>query len=84
MNPNAVSRSRRYREEIARVWRTQWLEYTKRFPPGQPPTEKTISEQLSFTMAPSTVYWHMEQIRTEVARAECCNPSNSSDGFRAA
>ena len=69
-DPNAVARSESKRAVIRRVWREQWLKYSQCWPPGQAPTEKTISAELPFAMAPSTVYWHMERIREEDATAE--------------
>jgi hypothetical protein len=66
----AVARSESKRAVIRRVWLRQWLTYAQSWPPGQAPTEKTISQQLPFKMAPSTVYWHMERIREQETARE--------------
>lgn len=72
------ARSESKRSAVRRVWREQWLKYAHSWPPGQAPTEKTISQALPFPMPPSTVYWHMERIREEDAAAQ---PAQALESF---
>jgi hypothetical protein len=72
-NRQAVERSQRERAEIRRVW----LNLVQRWP-FERWTAKDISRRLNFTLALSTVYWHMEQIRLAAAEPEYRNDSNVS------
>lgn len=59
-NPKAVRRAQRERAEIRRVW----LELVQR-EPFERHTAKDIAKRLPFTLARSTIYWHMQRIRLE-------------------
>jgi hypothetical protein len=82
-NRPAFQAGQRAREAIRRLM----LEHARLHPLARPLTGKELRHGLrtghGISLAPSTVYWHIEQIRRE-AESERWNSSNSLPDDRAA